>query len=212
MMQHFTFVPGWGSDPGFWEKMLVFFEGHSVSHVDLGFTGFSGHKSESHAFSNPSIYITHSLGTMWALKNRYPNIRALIAINGFHCFRHFICERTLLTMKARLKRNPVTQMGEFWEKCGVPSDNSGLNLEKLQEGLEWLISWNAGKELSSLSCPILVLAGGEDPVLPLSLMRREWNGFNLHAQQKGGHALPWTDAAWCAEKIREFVGGLKLEA
>jgi pimeloyl-ACP methyl ester carboxylesterase len=212
MTPHFTFVPGWGSGPGFWKKMLTLFEDHAVSHVDLGFTGSLGHKPESYDFLKPSIYVTHSLGTMWALKKHSPNIRALITINGFHCFRHFICERTLRAMKERLKRNPVTRMVEFWEKCGISPANSGLNPERLQEGLEWLISWNAGRELSSLSCPVLVLAGGADPILPLPLMRWEWNGYNFHVQKNGGHALPWTDAPWCAGKIREFVDGLRLEA
>lgn len=211
-MRHLTFVHGWGVDSSFWKDITDRLDSQLVSNIDLGFTKKLQSSPKLTVSPVPSIYITHSLGTMWALKNRYPYIKALIAINGFYCFRHFIYERTLRAMKERLKRNPITQMGEFWEKCGISPANSGLNPERLQEGLEWLLSWNAGKELSALSCPVLVLAGGEDPVLPLSLMRKEWNGFNFHIQKKGGHALPLTDAGWCTEKIRGFVGGLKLEA
>lgn len=207
-MRHLTFVHGWGADSSFWKNITDILDDRLVSNIDLGFTK---NQQRQIAPPFPSIYITHSLGTIWALKNRYPYIKALIVINGFHCFRHFICERTLRAMKERLKKNPITQMGEFWEKCDISPANSELNPERLQEGLEWLISWNAGKELGSLSCPVLVLAGGADPILPLNLMRREWNSYNLLVQEKGGHVLPWTDSAWCAGKIREFVDGLRLE-
>ncbi len=204
MQYRFVFVHGWGMPPSFWDSLIDCLPEIKAIKINLGFIGEEREFSEQ-SFQ-PSIYITHSLGTVWALKNRYPAIKALISINGFGCFKNFICARTLLAMKARLKRNPVPQMGEFWEMCGIPGGNDhSLNLDKLQKGLEWLASWDAGKELKFLGHPVLSLAGREDLILPVDTMKQEWDSFEMHIRKGGGHALPLTDPEWCVEKIKDFL-------
>lgn len=208
-MPQVILVHGWGSGPDFWDALIPHLSPWPVQTINLGFTGPEKAAIET---DNASVFITHSLGTMWALKNRFPRIKALIAINGFYCFRHFICRRTLETMRMRLKRNPIPQMDKFWESCGIgPGNPAGLDLQKLQEGLEWLISWNSAKELDALAVPVLSLAGQADPILAPDLMKKQWNGFPLRMVQDGGHALPQTHSAWCADHIREFLHGIGVE-
>ena len=143
-------------------------------------------------------------------------MNALIAINGFSNFTNFVEERTLQTMQKRLARNPSAQMQSFWHNCGIDEQTQNtldprLNKDKLQEGLEWLINWDTSKELNALPVPILPLGGDKDLILPLDKMKEAWSGFDLKIKKDGNHILPLSHPEWCIEKIKEFIGELKLE-
>ena len=201
MSSQFVFVHGWGTAPGFWDDLIGHLPHIKARCVDLGFVG--GQQEFLNDISEPSIYVTHSLGTMWALKHRHGDMKALIAINGFPCFKNFADERALRAMKLRLVREPEAQMKDFWEMCGLPF-RGDLNIEYLKEGLAWLSSWDMSAELKALQCPVLSLAGGADPLLPVEIMKKTWPDFDLHISENGGHALPLTDTKWCAERIEAF--------
>lgn len=201
MGSQFVFVHGWGMAPDFWDDLIDHFPNIEAHRIDLGFIG--SQRDFLDDISSSSVYVTHSLGTMWALKNRHADMKALIAINGFSCFKNFTDERALRAMKLRLTKEPESQMKDFWGMCDLPY-SSDLNVEGLQEGLEWLSSWDMGSELKALRYPILSLVGGGDPILPIERMKKEWSGFNMHIQNSGGHALPLTDTQWCADHIEAF--------
>lgn len=204
---HFVFVHGWGAAPDFWKGLIKCLPGIKASKIDLGFIGGQENIAEQPhdaVIHDTAIYVTHSLGTMWALKNRHANMKALITINGFPCFKNFTDERVLQVMKKRLKRNPGAQMKEFWQGGGLPF-HENFNIEKLQTGLEWLTSWDANQELKGLKCPVLSLAGQSDPILPISIMQQEWEGHALQICDGAGHALPLSHSQWCAERIKDFV-------
>lgn len=205
MSHHFAFVHGWGSDFHFWDALLAFFPRADTTKIDLGFIG-TEHLVRPH---RPAIYVTHSLGTLWSLKNHSAHMSALVSINGFYRFKDFVPARILETMKVRLKTEPAIQMKEFWEISGLPPHHD-LNRDQLACGLDWLSSWDARKELESLNCPVLSLAGDQDPLLPLDKMKAHWAGFDLRVKKGGGHALPLTEPQWCARQIaaqiKEFSG------
>lgn len=201
MKFNFVFVHGWGVDSGFWNDLINCLPEIKASRIDLGFIGTRQDFLDQ--ISSSAIYVTHSLGTMWVLKNHNPGMEGLIAINGFGCFRNFAEERVLRAMKVRLKREPEAQMKEFWDMCGLPV-SSNLNVERLQEGLEWLTSWDAGQALKDLKCPVLALAGHDDPILPIAKMEKEWDNFDLHICEGGAHALPLSDPGWCSDHIKAF--------
>ena len=205
MNTYFTFVHGWGGTPGLWDDLSTNLPANDSHRIDLGFIGTQ--QNLLNGFPAPSIYVTHSLGTMWALKKRPANMKALIAINGFSCFQNFTSDRVLHAMQAQLQRNPEAQMQEFWKTCNLPS-YAELNVARLQEGLEWLASWNAKPELEALTCPVLALAGDNDPILPIDKMKNEWAGFDLHIREGGDHALPLSHPQWCAKHIEEFLNEL----
>ena len=206
MNTRFVFVHGWGAKPAFWDGLLTVLPDIEATKIDLGFIGEDQVSTDEPL--SPSVFVTHSLGTMWALKNHYPDIDMLISINGFGCFRHFVDERTLQTMQKRLERNPSQQMKEFRDMCAMPHYDDNLNIERLQEGLEWLRSWDMDAELSALEKPVLSLMGQHDPLLPLDRMEQEWAGYDMRICESGGHALPLTDAQWCAYNIKDFLGGI----
>ncbi|QQS57956.1 MAG: hypothetical protein IPN28_03830 [Alphaproteobacteria bacterium] len=211
---HFVFVHGWGNGPDFWDKTAAYFWDIPKTFIDLGFIkgSFDG-LSDRSALSTGAkkVYVTHSLGTLWALKNRHMEMSALIAINGFYNFRVFSEEEALLSMKQRLTKDPIPQMGVFWRRCGIHPENSLLDLERLQEGMNWLIHDNATKEIRNLGLPVLSLTAKDDPVLPIKIMRQHWSGYPLQIRELGGHSLPWSEPRWCSTKIMDFIDGLRLE-
>jgi pimeloyl-ACP methyl ester carboxylesterase len=53
--------------------------------------------------------------------------------------------------------------------------------------------------------PALVLAAEDDPLVPLDAARElAQSGGELFVSATGGHGLPWTAPAFCAEKLRDF--------
>jgi len=111
---HYVFVHGWGTDPDFWERLRPHFPEKQSHFLNLGFIGpdkrIENHKAPS---DSKRVYITHSLGTLWALKNKASDIDVLIAINGFYRFKSFSDERSLQAIKLRLERDPIPQMGDL---------------------------------------------------------------------------------------------------
>lgn len=210
MSAQYTFIHGWGMGSGVWGITSQYFPFEQSNFIDLGFLYRFTPKTINSA--KKSIYITHSLGALWALKNCAEDIEALIIINGFTNFTNFVDERVLRTMQKRLMRDPRAQMQEFWGNIGLEKPlRQALDEDKLHEGLDWLINWDINAELKSLNAPILSLAGGQDPLLPLDKIKQEWAGVDLIIKEDGGHLLPLNEAEWCAEQIKEFLVKNELE-
>jgi pimeloyl-[acyl-carrier protein] methyl ester esterase len=210
-----VFVHGWGEDSRIWDEMAEHFPEHNHHFIDLGFIG---EVSESILkISDPAIFVTHSLGTLWVL-NHIPSdkIAALAAINGFGCFTDFASNKTLENMAKSLQRNIFLQMVVFWKDCNFPQNmrytyKHELNKEKLSQGLIWLRSWDKREKLQDLktqNVPILSLGGQEDLILPPELMRKHWNGlgYDVVMRKKAGHSLPLEAPRWCVEQIIALLG------
>lgn len=200
------FVHGWGLSPAFWAGMAACLPEREHVFVDLGFTG-GGADDEKTFLARPvhGLYVTHSLGTLWALRHCAGEMSALVAINGFSCFEPFAPKAALRAMKRRLARNPAAQMADFYRQAGVTGPGAApLCPERLLEGLDWLESGDEREALRRLSCPVLSLAGARDRILPESVMRREWAGFPLYIYEEGEHALPQTHPGWCAAYIESL--------
>ncbi len=197
-----------------WNELSQHIPTADKTFIDLGFTGT---KPQTHIPSyKPAIYITHSLGTLWALKHQHASMDALIAINGFSSFKSFSDERTLQMMQKRLKTTPIRQMKAFWKTCSIPQNiqntlDPTLNIDRLHTGLDWLADWDETARLQTLSVPILALAGQKDLVLPIDMMKKEWHANTLEIQSAAGHALPLSHPEWCEQKIKEFIRGIELE-
>lgn len=195
-------VHGWGCAPSFWDTLAPHFSETPQHRINLGFVG------DAEMECPEGVYITHSLGTMWALRHARGNIKALISINGFCTFRPFAPKKVLAAMQARLQDDPEGQMRDFWAACGLTHkpDLSSLNREKLARGLDWLAKWDETEALHSLSAPVLSVMAGDDRILPLEAMQKMWQDFTVCASEDGGHALPQTKAAGCAGAIKDFLG------
>ncbi len=126
-------------------------------------------------------------------------------INGFYRFNSFTDHRVLKAMKLRLKKNPENQVQSFFENAGIQQMAEGLNVGNLDQGLDMLQNGDEEKTLKSLSCPVLILAGGQDKIVPVQDAQKQWLGYDLKICEKGGHALPLTHGDWCNEQIDMFL-------
>lgn len=113
-------------------------------------------------------------------------------------------------MKKNLARKPWRQMQEFWKACGTSAFymEDKLNVPRLEEGLEWLATWDERHGLGTLACPAMVLAAKDDRIVPEDMTRAIWGDYNLRWSDSGGHVLPLNDPGWCAWQIQEFLDGL----
>ena len=201
-----VFVHGWGASTEFWDGLATGLNKNESNRIDLDFFGVTD-KSNEHSLQK-SVFITHSLGTLWTLKNQAQEIDKLIIINGFYDFMEFSNPRTLRAMKARLQKEPLNQMHDFWDMMQMPIPQNyeqKINTKRLIEGLGWLENWEAKDALDALKTDILILAGQNDPLLPIEKMKVHWQGYNLQICEGGGHALPVTNSQWCADKIETFI-------
>ncbi len=204
MSKHFVFVHGWGSDSSIWDGLKDHIQGDKKKYVDLGFVGDSLKTVVN--LNDKAIFVTHSYGTVWALKHYANKMQGLIAINGFTNFSNFAQDRLIDAMHANLDRNPEIQMMEFWDACGLKKHCDGeLHVERLHAGLNWMMEWDMRQALENTSIPVLSLAGGQDKILPLDKMKEEWRDFDLHITQAGDHVLPVSNTQWCATKIKDFI-------
>lgn len=199
----YIFIHGWGYDASFWQSLQNEMNIASPTNIEMGFLGQTPQTPE---ITNPSIFITHSLGAMYALHHYSHVIEKLIIINGFYRFTDFTNKRLLKTMQLRLRRTPIDQMTDFWTLCGSKPDIQNLNQEQLSKGLDWLSSWDESDKISGISNDnTLILAGGKDNITPAKIMKNHWQKFNLHLYEEGNHTLPITQTTWCAEKIQDFL-------
>ncbi len=202
------FVHGWGADTHYWDDLAKCLPVEKSARLDLGFTGRA--QARPSGAEGAAIYITHSLGTMWALKHRAAQMKALISINGFPCFNSFTDRKTLSLMKRGLHKNAHLQMKQFYKRANMhaPEDLDILDIKRLEEGLDWLATWDARAILQSLRCPVIALAGSTDKIIPLTHAQEAWQGMDLRVCDQGGHNLPQTHAHWCARNIAGHINEL----
>jgi pimeloyl-[acyl-carrier protein] methyl ester esterase len=194
------FVHGWGADAHYWDGLAALVHGgEDAQRVDLGYTN-----KHSHYPDDDALYITHSLGTLWALKNRAHNMHGLIAINGFACFKSFTDPNVLRVMKNGLTANLASQMHAFYCAASMPQQDE-LNPEHLTQGLELLAKENARSALDALERPVMALLSGKDKIVPLEAVREQWSPYDVKICEEGGHNIPQSHAQWCADHINAYV-------
>jgi pimeloyl-[acyl-carrier protein] methyl ester esterase len=204
---HAVFVHGWGYHAGLWEDVIALCPELSVSRADLGFV--AGGPAGVETWPEDSIAIGHSLGLLWLLQQER-RFRALVSVQGFDCFCCHVPTGRVEAMRRGLKQNAAATLGNFWRSCGTPdfANPEDLNVDKLDEGLDWLMNWNATGKAAALDCPVLALAARDDPIVPATMSASIWGEKNVTWSDEGGHALPLRRPEWCADRIKEFARGL----
>lgn len=197
-----VFIHGWGMSSNVWSAMTNAFPNHEM--IDLGFMG-DMYKADV-SKDDKSVFITHSLGTAYALRHHTNQMRALVSINGFACFKRFADDTILRAIGQKLESDPLLYMQNFWRRCGLADRPEGvLHYDRLKEGLGWLRDWDEGGGLRNINVPVLSLAGARDKITPLDLMKEEWSGFNMKIAEDGGHVLPVSHTDTCVTYIKEFM-------
>ena len=206
---HLVFVHGWAFGADLWQPVIRELDFRvKISCVDLGF--FSNPHNHDVLQQN-AVYIGHSMGAMWILKNAAPHMKGLVSICGFDCFKAHVEPRQLLAMQRGVERNLSRQLKMFWTACGVPDYGTKGEADQsaLHEGLKQLSDWDLSDELTKYSGPRLILASEDDQIVPKQMSCDIWGGDNIHWSKDGGHVLPFTKPKWIANKLTEFVNEIE---
>jgi pimeloyl-[acyl-carrier protein] methyl ester esterase len=200
-------VHGWGFHAGIFADFIGHLEDAEVTLVDLGFVA-GGPKGAS-AWPEDAIAVGHSLGLLWLLERGGGRFRALVSVQGFDCFCCHVAPSRLAALKRGLERDQGGTLQAFWRSCGASGFAlpEALNVGRLDEGLDWLMTWDARKAKEDLSCPMLALASRDDVIVPPSMSEAIW-GENIVWSPDGGHVLPLKHPRWCARHVLEFAHAL----
>lgn len=204
---HFVLVHGWGFHVGIWADFVTQLEGAEITLIDLGFV--SGGPQGEDQWPQNSIAIGHSLGLLWLLKQKQP-FRGLVSIQGFDCFSCHVPVSRISALKRGLARDSGGTLQAFWRSCGVPGFAlpEALNVPRLDEGLDWLMHWDASEAKQQLDCPMLALATRDDQIVPPAMTESIWNDTGIVWANDGGHVLPLRHPRWCARHVLEFANAL----
>ncbi len=205
-----VFVHGWSLNSTMWDPVISLMDGYECRTIDLGF--IDGGKTTWEDLSAPAVYIGHSFGLLWLLK-QWQGLEersmptALVSIAGFSNFRKFADHRALTRMQLGLKKNPVAQINHFWRQAGVEgkAEASSLNEDVLARGLDWLACWDGSALVPDLTCPKLILASRTDKIVPVSAMEDQWGQEDIVWHESAPHMIPTSEAAWTADELKKFL-------
>lgn len=206
----FVFVHGWGFNGRLWADLATHLPEAKISHVDLGFVA-GGPEAQAGwpDDADDAIAIGHSLGVLWLLKQKR-RFKALVSVQGFDRYCPHVPPVRVAALKRGLARNAQETLGAFWRSCGAPdfASSGALNVARLDEGLDWLMHWDAEGAKKSVRCPILTLAARDDVIVPPAMSEAVWGAETIHWSPDGGHVLPLRHPEWCARHVREFAQSL----
>ena len=204
----FVLVHGWGFHAGIFADLISHLDGAETTLIDLGFVS-GGPKGETD-WPSDAIAIGHSLGLLWLLEQGGGRFRGLVSIQGFDCFCCHIVPSRIAALKRGLEREPGGTLQAFWRSCGAAGFAlpEALNVARLDQGLDWLMHWDARKAKQELACPVLALAARDDAIVPASMSEAIWEDTGIIWSQDGGHVLPLRHPRWCARHVLEFANAL----
>lgn len=142
------------------------------------------------------------------------------ATDGYDCG---LPEANLRAMQRALTRDPRGTLESFHRLCAGPATLSAgelaqrveqslsLGLDSLAAGLRELREKDLRDDVTTIECPVLLLHGEEDRVIPVAAARRlaaRLPRAKLVTMPGAGHDLPIRHADRVAEQISKFVGGL----
>jgi len=209
---HFVLVHGWGFNASIWAPLITELGDAATTVVDLGFVeGGEGAKGSGKLdWTDDAIAVGHSLGVLWLLKQERARFRGLVSIQGFDRYCPHVPKSRVVALQRGIDRDPAGTMDAFWRSCGAPdfAPTSALNPDRLREGLDWLIQWNAEDARKSLRCPVLSLATRDDVIVPPAMTETIWGREKVVWQPEGGHALPIRFPEWCATHVVEFANSV----
>lgn len=202
---HIVLVHGWGYSPDIWSPLLQKLD-YSIKTtcVDLGFFQM---EDNTENLPSAAIYIAHSLGLSWVLKNAPLNMQGLISIAGFNRFVPYVDQKVIRTMKLGIRKDSITQLQSFWSQCNTPDYdvNKTPDEQRLLQGLDWLMEWNTEEAYQKLECPKLFLAAKDDQIVSPQMTEQNWPDEKVIWSDKGGHSLPITQPDWVLQQISRFL-------
>ncbi|MFZ5426442.1 MAG: alpha/beta fold hydrolase [Thermodesulfobacteriota bacterium] len=200
-----VFVHGWAFGPSFWDRLGEELPGYPFRALDLGYFGLQ-HLDFIPEGSGPVVAVGHSLGFQWLLGDAPFRFDALVSLGGFARFD--VPPGPVRAMRRGLSRDAARVVRDFRKACGLPADDaaglSGIDPDRLAQGLDRLLTLDETPALASLAKPLLAVAAEDDLIVPPALSRAIFPD-RLAMLPSGGHAFPVTRAGECAALIRQFL-------
>lgn len=157
------------------------------------------------------------------------SVRALVLVSStprFCAAEDFPCGMpgaNLRAMQRAFAREARPALESFHRLCAAPEDaedgaiaartDASLEMDPgtLADGLRDLREKDLRAKIGAVSCPVLLLHGEEDRVIPCDAAR--WMEAHLPRAKLvtlpgAGHDLPLRHADWCAGRIADFAGQL----
>jgi pimeloyl-[acyl-carrier protein] methyl ester esterase len=119
-----------------------------------------------------------------------------------------------------LRRDPAAVLRDFHASSSAPhappeldarvAASLALGVDRLAEGLGFLLHTDARDEAKGLKLPVLVMHGAEDRIVPVAAaewLARHVSGAVLARLDAEGHDLPLRNPARVADGISHFVRG-----
>lgn len=198
------FVHGWGFDRTIWRAVLPLLAGFDCRCDDQGYFG------QQRRAEGGDIVVAHSFGTMRALADPPPQLRGLVAINGFDCFTARtgfagVPARMVERMLAQFASDPAQVLADFRQRCGADDAPGPFDAGRLQQDL---VSLRDGDCRGLAAVPVSLFQAADDPIVPPALQAAVFAssaGVDRVTALSGGHLLPLRDPAGCAAAIRAMV-------
>ncbi len=211
------FQHGWGFDRSIWQKEEFAIEGAQQLLQDRGYFG----QPESSPFSIAETFrvvVAHSFGLHLIDFEHCSVVDHLAIIGGFYHFPDGPASHSLFqTMRFGLQTDPIGLLQKFYRRCGL----SHVQLPKqvktslLVEELFKLEKSSLDLETVKKKCKtISILHGKKDRVVPYQKALQLCDllpGSELQLIEDGGHALPFSHAAFCAAHISKAINNRPLK-
>ena len=207
---------GWGFGAWCWDRWRdVLPAGFALHCPDRGYFG-----PAVAVAVRPRIVLAHSLG-LHLLSPQLWAAELIVVISGFRSF-HSPCDRkarrsrrTVEQMLARLEREPVALLADFYARCGSPPDSrcpGTVDADSLRRDLQ-LLQENV-LELSAIpaAAQVLILHGSRDRVVSVERadeLREMLPNSALAIVAEAGHALPLTHVRACWEQVEQAWRGMQ---
>ncbi|MDM5464037.1 alpha/beta fold hydrolase [Bacillus cereus] len=228
------FIPGWGMEEDVWTFVLPYFKDYPVQCLDWRNvkeqSEFAGRIIEVARDENV-ILVGWSLGALAAIQ-AYKKIKAkgIVLIGGTAKFTNTSDYTSgwnslhVERMKKNLTRKKEDTLNRFYENIFTKNELKentsfkeialnfkGDSIQSLQLGLDYLIETDMRNELTDIKVPLLLLHGEQDVICPLSAVHNMTENTNatLKIVSGAGHALCVTNFEYCANKIIQFVEGIR---
>jgi pimeloyl-[acyl-carrier protein] methyl ester esterase len=206
------FVHGWGFDAGVFDALADQLQPTLQLRFDAGYAGSALLQPPT----EPFIAVAHSFGMMRVLRNLAPHCLGIVCLNGFARFSaapDFAAGtplRLIDRMLQRLRQDPMSVVNTFRARCGAAPypATTALDVDALFADLSALRDDDARAALAACPVPMVAVAADDDPIVPPAMTAMTFGNRSSTPPvtlSKGGHLLPVTHPAECADAVRQLI-------
>ncbi|MDA0938672.1 MAG: alpha/beta hydrolase [Proteobacteria bacterium] len=212
-MKNVVFVHGLGLNSDAWSGVFYLLKNHAhCNFIDLGFIKSNETSNVNEILNLGDIFVGHSIGLLWILCNltNCKNAKGIISVASIPCFFQFMQDEALLNMKNGFISDITQSMFSFWNRIGFEGDVTphrveDVNLENMQNGIEWLRNWDGRSAIKDTKYKILALASRDDVVVTEEISKEVWGDYDLKFCDNGSHIPHIKNPFWIASNIIKML-------